>query len=852
MANAEELARGALGEIAPVALPLGALDAFGWQIPEEKGALPAATSPMNAPELVETTVMSPLTAQAAFDLDKTDEVLGDLGIGAIDGFVQLVNAVTDTVGLSGAQKWVEDLTAPLTIEYDEPTGAAAFTSDLVQAGIGMIPIARGLQGLGMVGNFLRWSAAGFITDFAGFDPDEPMIGELAAGIGKLDNESAEAVRSLLQEALEKDMTDNEFTKRLKNASGGLLVGGIFDSVAGTIRAARTLSKNPKLKQPVLDFLSGIGKTARQRFKEGKSPFPVGMSIEEVSSKLARTDEPVSVADPFYSKALQNIEDSTTGSATGAQWKKTLENAGIKKEEMLWLGLDRFLDSSTSISREDLVKHLRANQIEVEEITKTNKQDLTEWDQNLFDVDADGRPVRLTTQYHSPDYNLPGGSNYRETLLTVPPKTPTTFEVRKGADGYGVFNADTGEMLSTTHTMSQKNVNELVRIWRQNNTFDDPFISDHWTEPNVFAHVRYDERTGITPENAGEKILFMQELQSDWHKKGRTLGYIDPANVGKIEVFNPRTGQVVRAFDTIKEARAFMLERPDELLDYARFGDRGKYSGVPDAPFKKTWHELAFRSMVRRAAEEGFDRIAWTTGNQQVDRYQGELRNFVDRVEWTKTEDGVHLVGYIHIPSFEGGGGPTGIGRVTFPSQEKKVVDTMEKENAVSDAIGKSMADRIKNDPNQTGIFEGEDLKIDSTGMAGFYDRILPSYAKKFGKKFGAKVDMVEITGVKNKPISFEEYASSPALQDDLYEYFPDVYELVDIANNPGLDRRLNEAYLKFLDSRKPEQVHSMAITDKMRETAMKKGFPLFSAGALSIGALGEIMDSEETNTPQEY
>jgi len=59
-------------------------------------------------------------------------------------------------------------------------------------------------------------------------------------------------------------------------------------------------------------------------------------------------------------------------------------------------------------------------------------------------------------------------------------------------------------------------------------------------------------------------------------------------------------------------------------------------------------------------------------------------------------------------------------------------------------------------------------------------------------------------------------------------------------------------YLKFLDIRKPEQVHSMAITDKMRETAMKKGFPLFSAGALSIGALGEIMDSEETNTPQEY
>ena len=257
-------------------------------------------------------------------------------------------------------------------------------------------------------------------------------------------------------------------------------------------------------------------------------------------------------------------------------------------------------------------------------------------------------------------------------------------------------------------------------------------------------------------------------------------------------------------------------------------------------------------MARKAAQDPeIKHIAWTTGDQQVTRYENVLRNAVDRIKWTKTEDGVHLVGYKKAPIESKS--VDQYGRVTFYRQKEKVVDTMEKENAVSDAIGKSMADRIKNDPNQTGIFEGEDLKIDSTGMAGFYDRILPSYAKKFGKKFGAKVDMVEITGVKNKPISFEEYASSPALyvrSEDIYS--PGGHDLVDIANDPWLNRRLVEEYLKFLDIRKPEQVHSMAITDKMRETAMKKGFPLFSAGALSIGALGEIMDSEETNTPQEY
>jgi len=42
--------------------------------------------------------------------------------------------------------------------------------------------------------------------------------------------------------------------------------------------------------------------------------------------------------------------------------------------------------------------------------------------------------------------------------------------------------------------------------------------------------------------------------------------------------------------------------------------------VPDMPFKKTWHELAFRRALRLAAEEGKDSLAWTPGDMQVARY----------------------------------------------------------------------------------------------------------------------------------------------------------------------------------------------------------------------------------------
>src|SRR4030067_163606 len=58
--------------------------------------------------------------------------------------------------------------------------------------------------------------------------------------------------------------------------------------------------------------------------------------------------------------------------------------------------------------------------------------------------------------------------------------------------------------------------------------------------------------------------------------------------------------------------------------------------VPDAPFKKTWPLLAIKRMVRYAAENGYDSIAWTPGEVQAERY--DLSKQVDRVlYWPETK-----------------------------------------------------------------------------------------------------------------------------------------------------------------------------------------------------------------------
>ena len=44
------------------------------------------------------------------------------------------------------------------------------------------------------------------------------------------------------------------------------------------------------------------------------------------------------------------------------------------------------------------------------------------------------------------------------------------------------------------------------------------------------------------------------------------------------------------------------------------------AGVPNAPFKSSWPELALKRMIREASEQGYDAIGWTPGEVQAARY----------------------------------------------------------------------------------------------------------------------------------------------------------------------------------------------------------------------------------------
>ena len=124
--------------------------------------------------------------------------------------------------------------------------------------------------------------------------------------------------------------------------------------------------------------------------------------------------------------------------------------------------------------------------------------------------------------------MAGGENYREIVLTLPEHTSP-----KG------------------HPM---------------------FEGSHVNVENALVHVRTTDRT----DKAGRKILYVEEIQSDWHQRGRKHGYWGP-----------------------------------------KVTSRGQSHGmVPDAPFKdtKTWTSLAIKRIMQIAVDEGYyDAVAFTKG-----------------------------------------------------------------------------------------------------------------------------------------------------------------------------------------------------------------------------------------------
>ena len=252
---------------------------------------------------------------------------------------------------------------------------------------------------------------------------------------------------------------------------------------------------------------------------------------------------------------------------------------------------------------------------------------------------------------------------------------------------------------------------------------------------------------------GKKILHLEEIQSDWHQQGREKGYLNP-----------------------KEKHT-----PEE-----------KKYGIPYGPHAKDWHELALKAMIQHAAENGYDQIAVTPGAEQNKRYG--LSAHVDTLHSGKNNDGTWTVA-----------GKKN-GKVVFAKEIS--------EKDLSRHVGKDIAEKIIAS-GRGGKLEGQDLEVGGEGMKGFYDKMVPTFLNKFGKKHGVQVQQGAITTpATNPPNTVQELVNNHG---------------VPVSQIQAMDNAQRNA---LLDSYRNMQspVHTFDITPAMREDVLKNGIPRYADG----------------------
>jgi hypothetical protein len=352
--------------------------------------------------------------------------------------------------------------------------------------------------------------------------------------------------------------------------------------------------------------------------------------------------------------------------------------------------------------------------------------------------------QMNTKYHGEATTLPGGENYREILQTLPNM--------KGQESFGIKQISKNEFVVEKHLSGDSQDTELGPVHstkEQAQKYLDnyqrqsaAYRSSHWDEPNVLAHMRVDDRVS----GSGDKVLMVQEVQSDWDREARQKGYADPSKETKLTLKRATEVEAKKASDDLdadvssgmwivkaddgsilnahEDPELPEAEARDILITQVR--DNLK-EGVPYHPLVKKWQDLSLKRILRLAAEEGHEYAAFISGQQTADRY--DLSKQVDSVKVKKDVFGLYDLQ---------------VKPKNAPVMSNKKVH----EKDLADFVGKDLAKRIIEDlntmPTDTQEYSGLDLKVGGEWAVNLYDEMIPAWLERYGKRFGAKPEYINV------------------------------------------------------------------------------------------------------------
>lgn len=473
---------------------------------------------------------------------------------------------------------------------------------------------------------------------------------------------------------------------------------------------------------------------------------------------------------FYSALSRNITSLDTKAATPAGWKQAItgmiKKGAVKEAEVEWTGLNDWLDLQDGrVTKEQVNEFLQNNGVQVEEVTLLSPRDIEnkfndflegsgytveifDGQRYFYNADGDGVPftelpqqfrdianqVGTTLQTKYGNYTLPGGSNYRELLLRLPRQINTEGYTITGSGNQWYLRGPDNEIIEAFGT--EEEVRSVIGN-RAANGDTSIFQSSHFEQPNIVSHIRVNDRVDAD----GAKVLFVEELQSDWAQEGRKRGFkLTPEQIEQNQQqLNQLAKQILalRGQGITDQADPRFLELQNLTQQRRQLQSLQTEARTPIAPFvtdTKGWLSLSLKRILYYAAENEYDKVAFISGKQSADRYS--LSKAVETIKVVAFET---IDRQISIKTKQGDGFSISVdnnGVVT----EGTVSGQQFIGKSLDEIVGKDMAQQIMG-VKENAAFSGLELDVGGEGMISFYDKIVPNNVKDLLKKFGG--DQVE-------------------------------------------------------------------------------------------------------------
>jgi hypothetical protein len=547
----------------------------------------------------------------------------------------------------------------------------------------------------------------------------------------------------------------------------------------------------------------------------------------------------------------------------------------------------------TVSKADIQQYLKDNRIEIVEVvtesqekpfnvenktdeelyerykllSRTGRWVLGEWDlkgikkyRDLFLNDFENNYTNENefNETKFSQYQLEGEKeNYKEVLVTMPVKY-TQLEYGTMPNGWEVYTAGTTPKDPAYHNKWQVNDKINKKSISDTRVFDtekeatdfaiaeakrrgyydkviknksENFKSSHFEEPNILVHLRMNTRT----DAQGNKVLFLEEVQSDWGQEGKRKGFkgeeLDSANF----TFKITPDGIYNLYQLYNKSGNLVFEIPSnksrgnnvftkESLRQEFEASQVMAKKTPSAPFvtdTNAWTKLGLKVSLKEAVKQGATKIAWTTGEQQNNRY--DLSKQVDEIKYLKSDNGNYIV-----QIFKGG--------------ERLETQTNVDEKDLERYFGKDVAKRIiNNEGNDTKVggisgdipaksLSGVQLSVGGTGMKGFYGSpsegtlgIVGNVAKSLTKQEPGTVEIDIKNGVG------EDYYVAKSGNSYLVKSLDKTISTFNNREDAEIFIKINKA------PKKTSTQYSIDITPELAAT-VEQGQPLFH-----YGLKGEIL-----------